>query len=257
MRLIGMVHLAALPGSPGFEGDRAGVRAAALRDAQAIADGGFDAIVVENFTDVPFMKGPVGSSVIAEMTVIVAEIRSAVAARIAVGVNVLRNDAVGALAIAAATGAGFVRVNVHVGSMETDQGRIEGDAARTLRERRGLPTDVRIFADVAVKHAQPPPGFDLHRAAVELVHRGLADGVIVTGSATGSAARLDDLRVVRAAVPDAKLIVGSGVTVDSIGELLEVADAAIVGTALKERGDVRRPVDPERVAELVKAATRQ
>ena len=133
MRLIGMVHLAALPGSPGFEGDRTEVRKMALRDAQTIADGGFDAIVVENFGDVPFLKGPVGSSVIAEMTVIVAEIQSAVGAKVAVGVNVLRNDAVGALAIAAATGAGFVRVNVHVGSMETDQGRIPkpGEIARS------------------------------------------------------------------------------------------------------------------------------
>jgi membrane complex biogenesis BtpA family protein len=142
--LFGMVHMRALPGAPRFSGSIDEVIAAAVVDARALADGGCDAIVFENFGDRPFGKSA-GKETIAAMTRVIADVKRDV--RLPFGVNVLRNDAGGALAVAAATGAAFIRVNVHTGAMLTDQGIIEGDAAGTLRLRKQLAPEVLIFAD--------------------------------------------------------------------------------------------------------------
>ncbi|HKR64993.1 MAG TPA: BtpA/SgcQ family protein, partial [Thermoanaerobaculia bacterium] len=129
--VFGMVHLRALPGAPLFTSlDE--VIDAALVDARAIVDGGCDGLVIENFGDKPFTRGRVEAETVAAMTRIVAEIAREV--KLPLGVNVLRNDAQSALAIAAATGAAFIRVNVHTGAMVTDQGIIEGDAYATMRK---------------------------------------------------------------------------------------------------------------------------
>ena len=254
-RLFGVVHLRALPGSPRYEGDRAAVLESARADAGAYLDGGLDGIVVENFGDVPFHKADAGVAVVAEMTRVTTALVELAGADHPVGVNVLRNDAAAALAVAGASGASFIRVNVHTGVQFTDQGILEGRAAETLRLRRALDLgEVTILADVWVKHAVPPQGERLEDAARDAAHRGLADGLIVTGGATGAAPSADDLRAVRAAVPDRPLFAGSGVTPANVAEVLALADGVIVGTSLKETGDVRRRVDTARVKELVRAS---
>ena len=151
--LVGVVHLLPLPGTPRFTGSFATVRERALRDAEAYVRGGAHALLIENFGDVPFHKERVEPHVIAAMALIVEDIRRATG--LPIGVNVLRNDALAALGIAAATGARFVRVNVHVGAMLTDQGIIEGKADETLRYRTLLGASVQIWADVHVKHGTP------------------------------------------------------------------------------------------------------
>jgi membrane complex biogenesis BtpA family protein len=251
--LLGVVHLRPLPESPGFV-NRGEVLERALSDADALIRGGLDGFVVENFGDVPFFGERVPPSTIAEMAVVTERLRRAVGADALVGVNVLRNDASAALAIAAAADGDFIRVNVHTGVMLTDQGSLEGRAANTLRERRALSTEVEILADVGVKHATRPAGFSMEQAAKDTVHRGLADALIVTGLGTGSAADAAELGVVRAAVPDRPLFVGSGVTAQTVRDWLAVADGVIVGTWLKEGGRVEAPVSPTRVSELVRAA---
>ncbi len=170
------------------------------------------------------------------------------------GVNVLRNDAGAALAVAAATGARFIRVNVHTGGMHTDQGWIEGRAAETLRLRARLCPEVAVLADVLVKHATPPPGLGLVEAARDAWERGLADGLIVSGAATGAPASLDDVRRVRDALPEAPVLVGSGVTAETVRAALDVAHGVIVGSALEEGGVAGRPVDAGRVRRLMDAA---
>lgn len=250
--LIGMVHLPALPGSPGFDGDRSAVRERALADAQALAAAGFDACLVENLGDTPYYPETVPRHVIAEMAALTRELRLAV--DLPVGVNVLRNDAAGAVSVAAAGDGSFVRANVHTGARETDQGRVDGRAHETLRLRDRLNPDVALFADIAVKHSAPVS--DRPRAAIikETVDRGLADGLVVTGAATGRAPTVEQAQ----AVVDARdrtdrappVLIGSGLNVENAPELLSVADGAIIGTAIK-RGDTATPVDPERAGRLV------
>ncbi|MGK2855747.1 MAG: BtpA/SgcQ family protein, partial [Thermoanaerobaculia bacterium] len=164
--LIGMVHLRPLPGAPLFSGSMDEVIEAAVRDATALRDGGAAAFIVENFGDKPFAK-TVGAETIAAMTRVIAEITREV--RLPFGVNVLRNDGLAAMAIAAATGAAFIRVNVLSGAMVTDQGVIEGGAASLMRFRATLSaTSVAVFADHMVKHASPLAPIDPVQSAKDL-----------------------------------------------------------------------------------------
>ncbi|WP_254822129.1 BtpA/SgcQ family protein [Haloglomus halophilum] len=253
--LVGMVHLPALPGTPGFDGDRATLRERAVADAEALVAGGMDAVLVENFGDVPFHPGEVPRHVVASMTALVGAVRRAV--DVPVGVNVLRSDGPAAIAVAAATGGRFVRVNVHTGARVTDQGVVEGRAHETLRLRDRLDaTDVRVLADVDVKHSAPLADRPLAEVARETVERGGADGLVVSGPATGTGADRDRLERVAAVAHETgvPLVVGSGTTPETVAELLEVADSAIVGTALKAGSEVTAPVDRERVERLVAAA---
>ncbi len=252
--VIGVVHLAALPGAPGWGGDFAAILDRARADLLALAAGGVDAAVVENFGDVPFRAGAVEPETVAAMARVLTELRPLTA--LPLGVNVLRNDAAAALALAAICGGAdsFIRVNVHSGAMITDQGVIEGRADRTLRRRRELGATVAILADVLVKHAAPLGPVTIEEAARDAVERGLADALIVTGSGTGEATSLDDLRRVRVVLPATPLLVGSGVTAETVGATFASADGAIVGTSFKVGGRTLAPVDVERVRRFVAAA---
>jgi len=255
--VVGMVHLGALPGSPHYAGSLERVIEAALADARALEEAGLDGLVVENFGDVPFHAEHVPSETVAAMAVALAAIGSAV--RFPLGVNVLRNDARSALGLCAATRASFVRVNVHVGASVTDQGLVQGRAAETLRERSrlwaGAPESAPfVFADVDVKHASPLGIADLTLLAEDTYARGGADVLLVTGSGTGKEASFDDVRRVRQAVPDAPVLVASGVTDRTLARALQEAHGAIVGTWLKRDGKVGNPVDPARARALVAAA---
>jgi membrane complex biogenesis BtpA family protein len=239
-----MIHLRSLRGS---------VREAldsALADAAALRAGGIDALMVENFGDVPFRKGAVDPHTVAAMTAIAWEVRRAV--DLPLGINVLRNDARAALAIAATVGAEMIRVNVHTGATVTDQGIIEGDAAGTVEYRRQLGVNVRIMADVNVKHGRPLGDMPIEEAASDAVERGRADALIVTGARTGSPAASSDIDRVRAAV-SVPLFVGSGVTPESASLLRGRVDGVIVGSWLKRGGEVAAPVDADRVEQLVEA----
>jgi membrane complex biogenesis BtpA family protein len=246
--VLGMIHLLPLPGSPRARSLKE-VLGRAEQDARALARGGVDGLVVENFGDAPFAPGPAEPQVVASMAIAARTVREATG--LPLGINVLRNDARGALAIALAAGASFIRVNVHVGAAETDQGRIEGRAYETLRYRRTLGSQAAIFADVFVKHAQPAGGTSLERAARETAYRGLADVLLVTGAETGGPVDPERLRAVKRAVPDRPVYVASGVDPEN-ASLYPEADGFIVGTALKRDARVENPVDPRRVRSLVR-----
>ena len=252
LQLIGMVHIGPLPGSPRYQPPLSRVVDRAVDDASTLERAGFDAVLVENYGDAPYFADDVPDITVASMTRVVAATRTAV--RVPVGVNVLRNDGVAALSIAAVCDANFVRVNVLSGVMYTDQGLVEGRAAQMARLRATLNPKIEILADVFVKHATPPPGMRIEEAAADLWHRAMCDGLILSGPATGRPTDPELVDRVRAAVPDARLLVGSGVIERQIGILAGRVDGIIVGTATKERGDVHRPVDPARAARIVTAA---
>lgn len=251
-QLIGVVHVPALPGSPLSTSPIAACVERAVQDASTLEAGGADAVIVENFHDVPFRPGRVDAHTVAAMTRVCLAVREAVHCE--VGVNILRNDALAALGIAAMSGANFIRVNIHTGAMLTDQGLITGEADETLRLRRALQADqVRIFADVLVKHAVPPGPFDLGDAVEDAAWRGLADVIVVSGSATGKAASVDDVeRAVRAA-GDVPVLVGSGITADNVTDYVPPAAGVIVGSSLKVGSDISSPVDLSRVQTLRRA----
>ncbi len=252
--LVGMVHLLPLPGSPRWAGSMRSVVARAVADARILAESGFDAVMVENYQDAPFYPARVPPETVAGLSVAVGEVVRAV--EVPVGVNVLRNDGPSAVAIAVATGARMVRVNVHTGAMLADQGWLSGEAHETLRLRARLGAEVAILADVLVKHATPPPGIDLEQAARDAWDRGLADGLVVSGLATGAATDLDRVGRVKAAVPDAPVWIGSGLTPELAASQLAAADGAIVGTTLMHGGTAGAGVDPARVAVLMQAVGR-
>lgn len=249
--LIGVVHLKPLPGAPRFGGKMSDIIKFAVADAIAYERGGAHAIFIENFGDVPFTKTNVPPATIAAMAAAGCAVRAAV--KLPIGFNVLRNDARSALALCAACGGDFIRINVHSGAMLTDQGIIEGDAYHTLRERTHICPRAEIFADVHVKHAVPLGDWSLEDAANDTLERGLADALIVSGVGTGKAADIADVETVRHACPHAKILLGSGVNLANVKEFLQIADGVIVGSSLKRDGKLANPVDPKRVAALVKA----
>ncbi len=250
--VIGVVHLKPLPGSPLYGGDYNAVLSAALADARVLVENGVDGLIIENFGDMPFYTDRVPRETVACM--------SAVSARIVrmfpgvpAGINVLRNDACSALAVAMASGARFIRTNVHVGVTTSEQGVITGKAHQVLRYRRQLDCRCRIFADIFVKHAYPLVRSSLYDTVCDTLDRGLADGLIVTGARTGAQPDTAFLKDVYQLTNDKNrpLWLGSGVNENNIPSLLPYADGVIVGTSLKYEGHTENSVDPRRVRRLV------
>lgn len=246
--LIGVVHLKPLPGAPRYSGDIAAIVRAAVKDAQAYARGGADAVVIENFGDIPFTKGAVHPETVAAMAVCGSAVGEAVS--LPIGFNVLRNDPRAALGLCAATSGSFIRVNVHSGAMLTDQGLIEGDAFGTLRLRESLDLSAAIFADVHVKHATPLGNQSLEDAARDTLERGLVDALVVSGVGTGLATDPGEVERVRSACPGARILLGSGVNEKNVTEFAGLADGFIVGSSLKRGGRLDAAVDPRRVEKL-------
>lgn len=249
--VIGVVHLLPLPTSPRWGGNLKAVFGRAEQEATALAAGGVDGIIVENFFDAPFPKDRVDPAVVSAMTLVIHRLQNMVT--LPIGINVLRNDAHSAIAIAACVEAQFVRVNVWTGIMATDQGLIEGRAHELLRYRRELGSDVKILADVLVKHARPLGSPNLTTAVQDTIDRGLADAVILSGWATGSPPSLEDLELATAASQGTPVFIGSGADWENIPQLMQAADGVIVSSSLKRQGKREQPIDPIRVSRFVEA----
>lgn len=254
--VIGMLHLLPLPGAPQYGGDQRTIERRLLEDAEALVEGGVHGLMLENFGDAPFYPDRVPAHVVAQMTHLAGEVRRRF--NLPLGINVLRNDGRSGLAIAHAVGAAYIRVNVLCGARVTDQGVLQGIAHELLRDRILFKAaDIRIWADVNVKHAtplgQPRP---LEDEIEDTLARGMADAVVVSGSATGKATAVDEVRRAKAAAGNMPVIVGSGVTPESIHSYLPWAGGFIVGTGVKIGGVPDAPVDAERVRRLMGALAR-
>ena len=166
--------------------------------------------------------------------------------------NVLRNDARGALALAAAFDLAFLRVNIHTGASITDQELLSGRADATLRERAALRSRALLFADVRVKHAAPLAARPLEDEARDLFERAGADALLLTGPATGSPPDFDHLASLRRALPRAPLLLASGVDPDLVAATRGTVAGWIVGSWAKRGGCVANPVDLARVRRLAR-----
>lgn len=243
--IIGCIHLLPLPGAPLYEGNIASVYEQALEEAEIFKRNNIHGLIIENFRDKPFYPDKVPAETIAAISSVSREIVKMM--NVPVGINVLRNDAEAALAIATAVGASFIRVNVHMGAIVSEQGIIQGLSHQTLRLRQALKSNVLIFADVGVKHAAPLASRGLPMEAIDAQNRGMADAIIVSGELTGAQTNLDDIDVVRknTTLP---ILIGSGATPDNIKSAFEKVDGAIVGSYFKKDGKGNNFVDEQRVA---------
>jgi uncharacterized protein len=250
--LIGVVHVAALPGTPGASLGVEAIVETAVADARCYREAGFSGLMIENMHDRPYLRRSVGPEIVAAMTAVgravQAETRS-----LPLGIQVLAGANRESLAVAHACGARFVRAEGFVFAHVADEGLMESDAGVLLRYRRSIGADaVLVFADVKKKHSAHALTADVD--LVETAHAAeffLADGLIVTGTSTGRPADPAEVRAVAGAV-GIPTLVGSGITAENIGEFAP-ADAFIVGTSLKRDGLWSNAVDPARGAALVAA----
>jgi uncharacterized protein len=249
--LLGVVHLEALPGTPAGRLGLEAIVEAAVADARVYAAAGFHGIVAENIGDRPFLKRAVGPEVVAAMAAVGREVKRAVP--LPLGVQVLAGANREALAVALACGARFVRVEGFVFAHVADEGLMESDAGELLRYRRAIgATDVRVFADIKKKHSAHAITADVDLAATaHAAEFFLADGVIVTGTATGQPTDPAHVQAVARAV-GIPVLVGSGVSAENVG-LYPEADAFIVGSSLKRDGLWSGALDPGRVQALARA----
>jgi membrane complex biogenesis BtpA family protein len=252
--LIGVIHVGALPGTPEGRLRVDALVEQAVAEARHYQAAGFHGLLIENTHDRPYLKGSVGPEIVAALTAIAREVRRA--APLPVGVQALAAANREALAVAQSSGACFVRVEGFVFAHVADEGLIQGCAGELLRFRRAIGADaVRVFADIKKKHAAHALTSDVDVA--ETAHAAqffLADGVVVTGTATGRPADPGDVAAVAEAV-ELPTLVGSGVTPENIAEY-PAADGLIVGSSVKRGGLWSEPLEPSRLEALVRAFER-
>jgi membrane complex biogenesis BtpA family protein len=252
--LIGMVHLPALPGTPRHELEMKDIVAQAAAETRSLVAAGFDAVLVENMHDVPYLRRTVGSEIVAAMAVAVRSVVDA-AGETPVGVQVLAGANREAVSIASATGARFIRAEGFAYAAVADEGLLEeADAGPLLRHRRAIGAeDVAIWTDVRKKHSAHAITGDLVLGDLVAGHGFMgSDAVIITGSHTGQAVSVHDLEAARLA-GDLPVAVGSGATAETLPQLLEHADAVIVGSAIKVDAHWANPLDPDRIAAFIRA----
>ena len=247
--IVAMAHLGPLPGAPGYDA-RGGVEAliaAALADVEKLQAGGVDAILFGNEGDRPYVlkAAPEG---LAAMAAIVATIKPTL--KVPFGVDYLW-DPYATVALAVATGAAFAR-EVFTGVYASDMGLWQPDCAGALRLRAALGRpDLKLLFNINAEFADSLDRRPIELRARSAVFSSLADVICVSGPLTGQPVDRSDLQKVKAAVPDTPVFANTGVTIDSVAEILAVADGCVVGTHFKEGGDTWRPVDGERVARFM------
>jgi len=248
--IIGMVHLPPLPGSPLYKGESINeIIEYACNEAKKLEESNFNGVLVENFGDAPFALIPKYPETIASMAVIVKEVVKNV--KIPVGVNMLRNGGLQALAIAHATGAKFIRVNAFVETLVTDQGIVKPIAHKLLKMRNVLKAEnIKILADIYSKHAAPLVNRPINIVAKEAFERGKADFLVITGSETGKAPSIELVKTVKASsrIP---VLIGSGLTTENAYQLLQIADGGIIGTHIKINNIVSNPIDKNKASKFM------
>jgi membrane complex biogenesis BtpA family protein len=251
--LIGMVHIAALPGTAKHALPVPQIVKQAVDEAKLLVDSGFDSILIENMHDAPYLRRDVGPEIISAMTMVACAVHRAV--NVPLGVQILAGANKASLAVAHAADAVFIRAEGFVFASVADEGIFDqADAGPLLRYRKMIGAEnVRVLADIKKKHSSHAitADVDVSETARAAEFFG-ADGVIITGIATGQAIKVNDLGTARVATT-LPLIVGSGVTPESVPDLFAYADALIVGSWFKKEGQWFNPPDAKRCKELVKA----
>ncbi len=249
-KLIGMVHLPALPGSPAWDGTAIeDIAEMALADVLVLERSGFDGAMVQNSLDRPTRMN-VDQLTVALMSAILARVR--LATTVTLGVNVVKNDGAAAVAIAAATGAEFVRVKVLTGARVSAEGIATGCAYETMQARRDCGAQLSVWADIMEPTSRSLLESNFADDARDALELGAADAIVVTGGDLQSTLSL--ARRARELRPDAHVIIGGGVNASSVAEALNCAHTVIVGSALKSEPGIRGRNDFSACLEVARAA---
>jgi membrane complex biogenesis BtpA family protein len=250
-----MIHVGALPGTPGSRRPLREIEAQAVKEAKTCRDAGVDGLMLENMHDTPYLRGHVGPEIVAAMAVIARAVRDA--ARLPCGVQVLAAANQEALAVALAADLAFIRVEGFAFAHVADEGVIQSSAAELLRYRRAIGAGhVQVWADVKKKHSAhaitADVGIGETAHAVEFMR---GDAVIVTGAVTGDAPKPEDVREVKRATR-LPVYLGSGVTAVNVDQFTIEADGFIVGSEFTVGGHWAGAVDARRVRRFMAARER-
>src|SRR3954447_13522249 len=253
--VIGMIHVAALPGTPAARQSIAEIEKQALEEAKMYGDAGVHAILIENMHDTPYLRGHVGPEIVAAMAIIAKAVKEAT--RLPAGMQILAGANREALAAAHAAGLDFIRAEGFAFAHVADEGLIESSAAELLRFRKTIGADqIQIWADVKKKHSAHAITADVTlaetAAAVEFMR---GDAIIVTGSTTGHAP-LPELVTEAKEATRLPVLLGSGTTAQNLSVFFALADGFIVGSHFKQGGHWSRPVDRRRGSDFMKVYRR-
>jgi membrane complex biogenesis BtpA family protein len=248
--VIAMVHLGALPGSPlhDAKGGIAGLVDGARKDLKALQAAGFDAVMFGNENDRPY-EFAVDAASTATMAFVIGQLKGEIT--VPFGVNVLW-DPMSSMALAAATGASFVR-EIFTGTYASDMGPWNPDAGKAVRYRDRLGrADLALLYNVSAEFAYSLDRRSLADRARSAVFSSIPDAILVSGAITGEAAEMSDLEAVKNALPDTPVLANTGVKHATVAEVLKVADGCIVGSSLKVDGHTWNAVDADRAAEFMR-----
>ncbi len=250
--VIAMVHFGALPGAPLYEpaGGIAALCDGVVRDLEALQAAGFDAVMFGNENDRPYQVA-VDTASVATMAFVIGQIRDRI--KVPFGVNVLW-DPMASVALAAATGAAFVR-EIFTGTYASDMGPWTPDAGKAMRYRDALDRpDLLMLYNISAEFAYSLDQRSLPDRARSAVFSSLPDAILVSGQITGEAAALPDLAAVKKVLPKTPVLANTGVKHATVADVLSLADGCIVGSSLKVDGDTWNPVDPARAKEFMTLA---
>lgn len=249
LKLIGVIHLPALPGSPGYSGlSFDDYLSYSLGEADKLYRAGFNGVIIENYMDYPYSVDKISREAFKILSSIVGVVKKEYPGFF-VGVNVLRNNGVDAVEIACVSGADFIRVNAYLEPVVAPEGFLEPVARRIWDSMIRLGCRVKLYVDVNVKHSKPL--LDYVTALHNTCYRGCVDGVIVSGWATGYKTSPAKVYVARKICRDKEVWVGSGVSINNIGSYIGLADAIIIGTSIKEDNITEKPIDYEKAKTIV------
>ncbi|MGP5071334.1 BtpA/SgcQ family protein [Arthrobacter rhombi] len=248
--VLGMVHMLALPGAPEYGGNLNDVIDRAVQDATTLTENGVDALIVENFHDYPFYPDTVEPETVAAAALVAREVSRV--SEVPLGINILRNSWKASLGIAAAVNAEFIRLNILTDASVTDQGIINSEAHLVARYKKHIGGEhILTLADLLTKHARPLVERPAGVIAEDMLNRGGADAIILAGDNTAMPPSLDRLHQVKEAMPDAPVILGSGMTAKHATTYAEVADGAVFGYGSKPDHDMDMPASGELTREFV------
>jgi membrane complex biogenesis BtpA family protein len=250
--VIGMCHLMALPGDPGYDA-ASGVSAVVRRartELESLQDGGVDGVMISNEFSLPYLTKTEPITAIT-MGRVIGELLPDLS--VPLGVNVLW-DGRASIDLAVATGASFVR-EIFTGVYASDFGLWDTNVGEVARHRARIGgAGVKLLFNIVPESAQYLADRDLAAITRTTVFATLPDAICVSGATAGAPTDTEALKIVKSAAGEVPVFVNTGVRAENVAVQLAVADGAVVGTYFKKDGLFANAAERSRVEELMKAA---